>query len=179
MHTITKDVNGKVKKTSASNAEDVCTDLPCTTSLLDFKLRRAQLLAFQDFSESLSQLKIRPAEFSVLAMIAQHPGQKQTTIAEMLGIKRANFVFLMDSIESRGLAVRRKEKNDRRSHSLYLTDEGIRFVKKMTSLWQEHEKRLVAKLGGRDNLNRLIDLLDRFLAADNDGKPARLAANSK
>ncbi len=49
----------------------------------------------------------------------------------------------------------------------------------MTSLWQEHEKRLVAKLGGRDNLNRLIDLLDRFLAADNDGKPARLAANSK
>src|SRR5690606_12853946 len=108
MHTITKDVNGKGKKTSASNAEDVCTDLPCTTSLLDFKLRRAQLLAFQDFSESLSQLKIRPAEFSVLAMIAQHPGQKQTTIAEMLGIKRANFVFLMDSIESRGLAVRRK-----------------------------------------------------------------------
>ncbi|MFD2258876.1 MarR family winged helix-turn-helix transcriptional regulator [Chelativorans composti] len=111
-----------MKKTSASNAEDVCTDLPCTTSLLDFKLRRAQLLAFQDFSESLSQLKIRPAEFSVLAMIAQHPGQKQTTIAEMLGIKRANFVFLMDSIESRGLAVRHKEKNDRRSHSLYLTD---------------------------------------------------------
>ncbi len=181
MHTITKDVNGKGKKTSASNAEDVCTDLPCTTSLLDFKLRRAQLLAFQDFSESLSQLKIRPAEFSVLAMIAQSIGWVEGVVfyPERLGIKRANFVFLMDSIESRGLAVRRKEKNDRRSHSLYLTDEGIRFVKKMTSLWQEHEKRLVAKLGGRDNLNRLIDLLDRFLAADNDGKPVRLAANSK
>ena len=91
--------------------------LPCTTSLLDFKLRRAQLLAFQDFSESLSKLKLRPAEFSVLAMIARYPGQKQTTIAEKLGIKRANFVFLMDSIESRGLAERRKEKHDRRSHS--------------------------------------------------------------
>jgi DNA-binding MarR family transcriptional regulator len=152
--------------------------LPCTTSLLDFKLRRAQLLAFQDFSQSLSKLKLRPAEFSVLAMIAQYPGQKQTTIAEMLGIKRANFVFLMDSIERRGLAERRKEPLDRRSHSLHLTEEGMRFAKQMAELWQEHEDRLVKRLGGRENLERLNRLLDQLLGLDrNDkgGKPTHLA----
>jgi len=163
---------------AARKKEHSRSDLPCTTSLLDFKLRRAQLLAFQDFSESLAQLKIRPAEFSVLAMIAQHPGQKQTTIAEKLGIKRANFVFLMDGIESRGLAERRKEKNDRRSHSLHLTSEGERFVEQMTALWREHENRIVSRLGGRENLDRLIVLLDQLLGLDredSDGKPARLA----
>jgi len=157
---------------------DIRSGLPCTTSLLDFKLRRAQLLAFQDFSVSLAQLKIRPAEFSVLAMIAQHPGQKQTTIAEKLGIKRANFVFLMDGIESRGLAERRKEKSDRRSHSLHLTEEGERFVEQMTALWKEHESRLINRLGGRENLDRLILLLDQLLGLnreDSDGRPARLA----
>src|SRR5690554_5664182 len=122
--------------TSAAAVDNHVSSLPCTTSLLDFKLRRAQLLAFQDFSESLSKLKLRPAEFSVLAMIAKYPGQKQTTIAESLGIKRANFVFLMDSIEARGLAERRKEIQDRLSHSLYLTEEGQGFVKNMTELWQ-------------------------------------------
>jgi len=155
-----------------------CSNLPCTTSLLDFKLRRAQLLAFQDFSESLAQLKLRPAEFSVLAMIARNPGQKQTTIAEKLGIKRANFVFLMDGIESRGLAERRKEKHDRRSHSLHLTTEGVVFVEQMTALWHEHEIRIVNRLGGRENLDRLIALLDQLLGLDredNDGKPTRLA----
>lgn len=166
--------NSSVKSVGNDNNSD----LPCTTSLLDFKLRRAQLLAFQDFSESLSKLKLRPAEFSVLAMIAHNPGQKQTTIAEKLGIKRANFVFLMDSIESRGLAERRKEKNDRRSHSLYLTEEGERFVEQMTALWQEHEGRLITRLGGKENLNRLSVLLDQLLGLDredSDGKPTRLA----
>src|SRR5690606_9366591 len=143
-----------------------------------FKLRRAQLLAFQDFSESLAKLKLRPAEFSVLAMIARNPGQKQTTIAEKLNIKRANFVFLMDSIEERGLAERRKEKHDRRSHSLHLTAEGVRFVAQMTELWHEHEMRLVKRLGGRENLDRLIALLDQLLGLDRedcDGKPRHLA----
>ncbi|MFC6489525.1 MarR family winged helix-turn-helix transcriptional regulator [Nitratireductor sp. GCM10026969] len=143
------------------------------TSLLDFKLRRAQLLVFQDFAETLTKLNLRPAEFSVLAMIAKHPGQKQTTIAEGLGIKRANFVFLMDSIEARGLAERRKGSGDRRSHSLYLTDDGINFVNRMVELWQEHENRIVKRLGGQDNLERLAELLDRLL-----GRGAPVASDS-
>jgi len=142
---------------------DAWASLPCITSLLDFKLRRAQLLVYQDFTRTLEKLELRPAEFSALAMIAKHPGQKQTTIAEGLGIKRANFVFLMDSIEKRGLAERRKDGSDRRSHSLHLTAEGMRFVEQMKDLWHEHESRMVACLGGPEERDRLIDLLNRLL----------------
>jgi len=145
-------------------ALDAWTSLPCITSLLDFKLRRAQLLVYQDFARTLEKLKLRPAEFSALAMIAKHPGQKQTTIAEGLGIKRANFVFFMDSIEKRGLAERRKDTSDRRSHSLHLTAEGARFVEQMTHLWHEHENRMVACLGGPEERDRLIELLNRLLS---------------
>jgi len=134
------------------------------TSLLDFKLRRAQLLVYQDFARTLEKLKLRPAEFAALAMIAKHPGQKQTTIAEGLGIKRANFVFLMDSIEKRGLAERRKDASDRRSHSLHLTAEGADFVIRMTDLWQEHENRMITCLGGPEERDRLIELLNRLLS---------------
>lgn len=148
-------------------AEDAeASNLPCITSLLDFKLRRAQLLVYHDFAETLAKLKLRPAEFSVLAMIAKYPGQKQTTIAENLGIKRANFVFLMDSIEERGLAERRKGHTDRRSHSLHLTEQGSVFVKQMTCLWHEHEGRMIERLGGRDKLEQLIELLDQLLGHD-------------
>lgn len=146
--------------------DEEATNLPCITSLLDFKLRRAQLLVYHDFAETLAKLKLRPAEFSVLAMIAKYPGQKQTTIAENLGIKRANFVFLMDSIEARGLAERRKGHTDRRSHSLHLTEEGAIFVKRMATLWHEHEGRMIERLGGRDSLEKLIVLLDRLLGQD-------------
>ncbi len=135
-------------------------------AIIGYKLRRAQLGVFQDFLLTFSKMKLRPAEFSVLAMIADTPGQKQTEIAGQLGIKRANFVALMDGLERRGLAERRKTEADKRSHSLHLTPEGVRFVKKMSALWREHEDRLVARLGGPAERDRLIALLDRILGPD-------------
>jgi DNA-binding MarR family transcriptional regulator len=143
--------------------------IPAIANIVDYKLRRAQLYVFQDFLESFSKLKLRPAEFSVLALIAQKPGQKQSEIAETLGIKRANFVALMDGLEKRGLAERRKSDIDRRSHALHLTREGSRFLKRMAAIWQDHENRLVAKLGGPASRDQLIELLDRILAEEPHG----------
>lgn len=140
--------------------------LPEMGEIIGYKLRRAQLMVFQDFIESFAKLKLRPAEFSVLALIARTPGQKQTEIAEQLGIKRANFVALMDELERRGLAERRKAESDKRSHSLHLTAEGRRFVETMAAVWRTHEERLIDRLGGQEERATLLRLLDRLLAAE-------------
>ncbi|WP_245453410.1 MarR family winged helix-turn-helix transcriptional regulator [Aquibium carbonis] len=141
-------------------------------TIIGYKLRRAQLYVFQDFIETFARMKLRPAEFSVLAIIAETPGLKQSEIAEMLGVKRANFVALMDNLEKRGLAERRKAQTDRRSHSVHLTEDGARFVRKMTAMWAEHEDRLIERLGGIDERDRLIDLLDRLLSPPAGGAAA-------
>lgn len=145
---------------------DFTAGIPAMGAIVGYKLRRAQLLVFQDFIESFSKMKLRPAEFSVLALIARTPGQKQTEIAEQLGIKRANFVALMDGLERRGLAERRKAEGDKRSHSLHLTPEGQRFVSRMATVWSTHEQRIVERLGGPEARDTLLMLLDRLL----DGK---------
>ncbi|WP_187968141.1 MarR family winged helix-turn-helix transcriptional regulator [Aquibium microcysteis] len=139
-------------------------EVPPMATIIGYKLRRAQLYVFQDFIETFARMKLRPAEFSVLAIIAETPGLKQSEIAEMLGVKRANFVALMDNLEKRGLAERRKAQTDRRSHSVHLTDEGARFVRRMTAMWAEHENRLIERLGGAAERDRLIELLDRLLS---------------
>lgn len=146
-------------------------DLPPMGSIIGYKLRRAQLAVFQDFLNSFVRLKLRPAEFSVLALIAEQPGQKQTEIADRLGIKRANFVALMDGLERRGLAERRKAAHDKRSHALQLTAEGAAFVKKMLAVWHQHEDKLIEKLGGPAERDRLIGLLDRLLSPESAPPP--------
>jgi DNA-binding MarR family transcriptional regulator len=146
-------------------------EVPPMATIIGYKLRRAQLYVFHDFIETFARMKLRPAEFSVLAIIAESPGLKQSEIAEMLGVKRANFVALMDNLEKRGLAERRKAQTDRRSHSVHLTEDGARFVRKMTSMWAEHENRLIERLGGPTERDRLIDLLDRLLCPPPDDKP--------
>lgn len=151
------------KKSSGVEPSDLGAIVPSLDTIIGYKLRRAQLAVFQDFTESFARLKLRPAEFSVLALLAVAPGQKQSEIAEQLGIKRANFVALMDGLEARGLAERRKVAGDKRSHSLHLSAEGERFIGRMVETWNEHEQRFVARLGGSEERDRLIALLDRLL----------------
>ncbi len=158
-----------VDKKAAGHPSDG--DMPAMKSIIGYKLRRAQIAVFQDFLASFRKTKLRPAEFSVLNLIAQAPGQKQTEIAEQLGIKRANFVALMDRLEKRGLAERRKAENDKRSHSLHLTPEGERFVKKMIETWNQHEDRMIERLGGPDARDAFIAMLDRLLVADDASAP--------
>lgn len=153
-----------LSKAARPGAEETPVALPAMSRIIGYKLRRAQLFVFQDFLQTFARLKLRPAEFSVLALIADRPGQKQSAVAAQLGIKRANFVALMDNLERRGLAERRKGDIDRRSHSLHLTPEGERFAGRMAEVWRQHESRMIEKLGGPEERDRLIELLDRLLA---------------
>lgn len=150
-------------ESSDSEAQQATETIPPMQDIIGYKLRRAQLAVFQDFLDAFAAMKLRPAEFSVLTLIANAPGQNQTAIAEQLGIKRANFVALMDALEARGLAERRKVASDKRAHSLHLTTKGVEFTRTMAEVWSEHEQRMIARLGGQANRDILLQLLDRLL----------------
>src|SRR5690606_26741754 len=95
--------------------------------LVGYRLRRAQLSVFQRFLAVFAELSLRPAEYSTLVLIGENPGRKQTEIASALGVKRANFVALVDGLQARGLLERVHVKTDRRANALHLTSEGEQF----------------------------------------------------
>ena len=94
------------------------------SGIVGYRLRRAQMHVFQQFNLHFAEFDLRPAEFSVLALIADNPGSKQTEIAHALGIKRANFVALISGLDARGLTERRLLAGDRRSHGV-LPGDGV------------------------------------------------------
>ncbi len=71
---------------------------------LGFALRRAQAAVAEDFSRRFGPEDIRPSQFAVLTVLRQNPGLRQTQVSFALGIKRTNFVPLIDELERRGLA---------------------------------------------------------------------------
>ena len=119
-------------------------------------------MVFQDFAESFSAQGLRPADFSVILVIRHNPGLKQSEVAEALGIQRANFVAIIDGLEQRGLAERRKSESDRRVQALFLTQQGEAFAAEMMKNWKIHEDRFVEKLGGVEARDQLIELLTRL-----------------
>ena len=99
------------------------------------------------------------------ALIARNPGSKQIEIAKALGIKRANFVALINSLAARGLVDRRQPANDRRSHALFLTPEGQDMMTSLDAVQARFEADCVARLGGPEARQQLIDLLARLTIA--------------
>jgi len=133
------------------------------SEIIGYRLRRAQLHIFQQFISGFAALDLRPAEYSVLVLIGDNPGSKQTEIAQALGIKRANFVALINGLESRGLTERRQVPGDRRSNALFLTPDGDAFLARANAAQREFEAECVVRLGGPEARDQLMELLDRLI----------------
>jgi DNA-binding MarR family transcriptional regulator len=134
-----------------------------TTGIVGYRLRRAQLAVFQRFLAEFEDLDLRPAEYSVLVLIDENPGRKPSEIAEVLGIKRANFVSLINGLEDRGLTERRLTPGDRRANALHLTARGRTFLNKARVTQDAFEAACVKRLGGPAERDRLLELLDRLI----------------
>src|SRR5262249_17501750 len=87
-------------------------DLGPLPGLSGFMLRLAQLAVFGDFITACKRFDIRPVQYSVLTVIENNPGINQTELSSALAIKRANLVALIDEVEQRGLAQRRRTARD-------------------------------------------------------------------
>lgn len=147
-------------------------DLGPLPDLIGYVLRRAQLVVFQDFFSAFAPFDIRPAQFAVLTVIERNPGLTQSQVAAALGIKRTNFVGMLNALETRGLAERRQTARDRRSYALYLTSEGAALMRKLKPVLKAHESRMIAKAGAQGR-EALLALLHDIA----EGKPARERRN--
>jgi DNA-binding MarR family transcriptional regulator len=136
-------------------------DLGVLNDHLGYFIRRLQVWVFQDFIRTLAPIDIRPAQYSVLVVIAGNPGLSQSDLAALLGIERARLVRLLDKLEKRGFTQRLASRADRRSHALRLTGDGQRLLKRAKQLAAVHEARLVERLGA-EGRKMLIEVMRDF-----------------
>lgn len=139
-------------------------------NVLGYVLRRAQVAVFNEFRRTFAGYDLRPTQYAVLSILAENPGMRQGDVSAALGIRRTNFVAVLDELERRGLARRKAVASDRRSRALYLTPEGERLAAEVSKVQDEQEVRLAALLpdGQRDHLIELLLRLTRGIGANAD-----------
>jgi DNA-binding MarR family transcriptional regulator len=153
-------------------------DYGMLSEFVGYAMRRAQVHMYQDFFRVVAPFDIRPAQLAVLIVIERNPGLKQSEVATALNIKRTNFVGLLDTLESRGLAERRAVARDRRSYALYLTAEGEALIRKLKPIIKAHEERLLAGLG-EDGRRQLMSLLRRIVSDTPETGAAKTANGTR
>jgi DNA-binding MarR family transcriptional regulator len=82
-------------------------------------------------------------------------------LSQALGIVRSGVVPMLDGLESRKLLKRTASASDRRSHALRLTAEGNALLNRADALVQQHENRLLQKVGPRGH-KQLLKILKVF-----------------
>lgn len=129
--------------------------------LLGYRLRRAQGAMHRDYMASMSGLDVTQKQTATLWLINANPGVSQVSVAAALGIDRATMMSVIDRLEERGLAIRKRSTVDRRRQELYLTPAGQSMLRKVKARITAHEGRFKALFKPAE-LAALLAALQKF-----------------
>lgn len=96
-----------------------------------------------EFGRRLEPLGIRPRQFGMLTYLSAGENVTQQELVERLNIHRNVMVGLVDDLERRGLAERRRHPNDRRAYAVQLTDSGRDLLRRAERIADELDATLL------------------------------------
>ena len=113
-------------------------------------------LIYRRTSEDLLGMRVK--EFASLAILREHSPVPQQELGEILCVDANNLVLLLNDLESREFALRRRDPTDRRRHLVEITDEGIRALDAAEKGIESVEDDVLAPLSRteRDTLQELL-----------------------
>ena len=139
-----------------------------------FLLAQLGTHAHRRFAEHLDRLDLHPRHFGMLSHLAASEGESQQALSVALGVHRSAVVALVDDLEQRGLAERRRDPADRRAYTLHLTLAGRDLLADLERLADERDAELLSALG-KSERSELISLLQRV--AESQGLAAGVHPN--
>ncbi len=117
-------------------------------------------LIYRRTSEDLLGMRVK--EFAALAMLRDHSPIPQQELSEVMCIDANNLVLLLNELEAREFALRRRDPTDRRRHLVEITDEGLRAFDNAEKGIESVEDEVLARLTDQER-SRLQELLAKTL----------------
>lgn len=114
--------------------------------------------------DALAPLGVKPKHIHVMETLLAYDGLSQQDVSRMLGIDPNVLVGLIDDLEARGFAERRRNPEDRRRHLIHVTDAGRAAVERSRALLGTAEDGFFAVLDA-DQRDVLRDASERLLTA--------------
>lgn len=128
-----------------------------------FRMIRLHQALYSEVATRLRVVGLSVPQFDVLSTLTEREGMSQRELAERLYVTKGNVSGLIDRLVEAKLVERRSIPEDRRSHALYLTTEGVRLAKLGIETHQRFMDETLGKLPSDD-----IATLDRILVSWRD-----------
>src|SRR6476469_4212957 len=116
------------KDTRESTAPGIAQQWP---TLLMIKLGR---IAMHRFTEALAPFGIRPRHVAALIELRDRGELTQQSLCGQLHLAPTNLVAILNELEQRGYAIRRRAPEDRRRHLVEVSKKGIALIEKVSEV---------------------------------------------
>ena len=133
-----------------------------------FLLGRIGKLASRRFAKALEGSGLKPPQAGVLLTLRDRGAMTQQALGDLLHVDPSNLVGILNELEDEGLAVRRRDPNDRRRHIVEISTAGAEQVAGIEDVVTEVEDSLLAGLDEeeRAQLQRLLARIVEQAAAE-------------
>jgi DNA-binding MarR family transcriptional regulator len=110
------------------------------------------------FTEALEPYGIRPRHVAALIELRDHGELTQQSLCGQLHLDPTNLVAILNDLEQRGYATRRRDPEDRRRHLVEVSKRGIAVLEKVSKVMDGVEADLLDGLepAERERLERLL-----------------------
>jgi len=129
---------------------------------LAFLLAQVGAHAAMRFQHKLAPLSLSAPHVGMMRALSGAAGMSQQQLAALLGLHPSRLVALVDELESRGLVERHASPDDRRSHSLQVTDAGKKALADVMRIASKHQDELCAALDPKER-EQLAGFLERIV----------------
>jgi DNA-binding MarR family transcriptional regulator len=116
-------------------------------TLLLIKLGR---ITMHRFTEALEPFGIRPRHVAALIELRDAGELSQQALCSQLHIDPTNLVEILNELEQRGYAMRRRDPEDRRRHLVEISDKGVAVLDEVAKVMDGVEDDLLAGLDPAD-----------------------------
>ena len=131
-----------------------------------FLVRRLHQIHVSMFMEVLEEYGMTPVQYGLMSILVDMPGLDQFSVAEELGIDRANVHDVLKRLESRKLVARVVDPHNRRRKLCLASREGAELVALIYPRMQEAQERLLAPLDESER-TMFMHLLHDLVEANN------------
>ncbi|WP_428606222.1 MarR family winged helix-turn-helix transcriptional regulator [Sedimenticola sp.] len=99
-----------------------------------FQLLRTAALFKHAFAKALRPYDITPVQFALLGLLWERDGLNQHEIATLLGKDRPNITRILEKLELKGMVVRERDPEDRRSTRVFLSPLALQQRRELESV---------------------------------------------
>jgi DNA-binding MarR family transcriptional regulator len=148
-------------------------DVTALTDNAGYLLSRVGAAVQAGFKDVISAWEIRPLHFLILIALSQTEGTSQQELCRITKVDSGNMVELIDTLERRGYAERRRDPRDRRRHLVVLTGDGRSAFTAMTEAVSRYNARFLAPLGHAEQAALISSLTKLFVTTpEGQGPPS-------